>query len=613
MICRHWSAKAVALGTLILLGAVLLAVAPSAARADGCGAPYSGGDGMTPATAYLISNQLDLIALSTDVTCDPGDYYRQTADIDISGIPWIPIGRFASGDSFSGNYDGGGHRITGLSMPGISSSETGLFGRVVESEIHNLTLVGPSLGDGPTGAGHIGALAGQVVSSQISRLDRIGAGHIGALAGQVVSSQISDVHVIDAVVVLSRDDYDVGALIGSLDTSSVANVSASGAVQAGSTIGGLVGDACGSNVSASAAAVSVQSASSGTNVGGLIGDVRPNCLGFTVASVCIVPCYTPSTVGIFDAQATGAVQGGTDVGGLVGRAYEVPVERSFATGIVSGVRAVGGLLGLGEYATIIDSYSRGAVTGEEIVGGLIGQTFEATLMRNFATGRVTAVTGGGGGLVGIDGEYMPVSTSATASYWDLATTGQATSQSGVGKTTAQLRTAATFSDSGWSIAAGRDLSKVWGICSGVNDGYPFLINTHVTAADPCPVAPVAAVDTPAAVAKAPVPVTLAVLSTAGQSMSIVTRLRVSGAGSISQVGTLGGSKVVVCRQTKRAMRAGTVVLVCAVNAATQALLRTQRVKVVVVTTFTSKSGTVVRRHRTVVLPRIVSKPIAVTG
>ena len=587
MICRHWSAKAVALGTLILLGSVLLAVAPSAARADGCGAPYSGGDGMTPATAYLISNQLDLIALSTDVTCDPGDYYRQTADIDISGIPWIPIGHFASGDSFSGNYDGGGHRITGLSMQGISSSETGLFGRVVESEIHNLTLVGPSLGDGPTGAGHI-----------------------GALAGQVVSSQISDVHVIDAVVVLSRDDYDVGALIGSLDTSSVANVSASGTVQAGSAIGGLIGDACGSNVSASAAAVSVQSASSGTNVGGLIGDVRPNCLGPTVASVCIVPCYTPSTVGIFNAQATGAVQGGTYVGGLVGRAYEVPVERSFATGTVSGVRAVGGLLGLGMYATIIDSYSRGAVAGEEIGGGLIGQTFEATLMRNFATGRVTAVVGGGG-LVG--GEVTPVSTSATASYWDVATTGQATSQSGVGKTTAQLRTAATFSDTGWSIAAGRDLSKVWGICSGVNDGYPFLINTYVTAADPCPVVPVAAVDTPAAVAKAPVPVTLAVLSTAGQGMSIVTRLRVSGAGSISQVGRLGGSEVVVCRQTKRAMRAGTVVLVCTVNAATQALLRTQRVKVVVVTTFTSKSGTLVRRHRTVVLPRIVSKPIAVTG
>ena len=110
---------------LCAVAALLMVVLPGAARADGCGAPYSGGDGMTPATAYLISNQADLIALSTDVSCDPGDYYRQTADIDISGVVWIPIGRNASGGSFSGNYDGGGHRITGLSMHSIGSSETG--------------------------------------------------------------------------------------------------------------------------------------------------------------------------------------------------------------------------------------------------------------------------------------------------------------------------------------------------------------------------------------------------------------------------------------------------------------------------------------------------------
>ena len=77
-------------------------------------------------------------------------------------------------------------------------------------------------------------------------------------------------------------------------------------------------------------------------------------------------------------SATGDVTSSNSwVGGLLGSAGNVVVERSFASGSVTGSDVVGGLLGsLGAYdskSAVIDSYARGDVNGGGPAGGLIGQ------------------------------------------------------------------------------------------------------------------------------------------------------------------------------------------------------------------------------------------------
>jgi hypothetical protein len=85
-----------------------------------------------------------------------------------------------------------------------------------------------------------------------------------------------------------------------------------------------------------------------------------------------------------------------------------------------------------------------------------------------------------GGLVGWNGEYGYV----TNSFWDIETSGQATSDGGTGKTTAEMQDIATFTDvdtegldEPWDIIAvanggERNPSYIWNIVNDVT--YPFL-------------------------------------------------------------------------------------------------------------------------------------------
>jgi hypothetical protein len=63
------------------------------------------------------------------------------------------------------------------------------------------------------------------------------------------------------------------------------------------------------------------------------------------------------------------------------------------------------------------------------------------------------------------------------SFWDTETSGQATSDGGTGKTTAEMQDIATFSGVGWNITAvanpsTRNLSCIWNIVD--DETYPFL-------------------------------------------------------------------------------------------------------------------------------------------
>jgi hypothetical protein len=53
-----------------------------------------------------------------------------------------------------------------------------------------------------------------------------------------------------------------------------------------------------------------------------------------------------------------------------------------------------------------------------------------------------------------------------ACFWDIQTSGRATSAGGTGKTTAEMKTPSTFLEAGW------DFVNIWGI--GENQTYPYL-------------------------------------------------------------------------------------------------------------------------------------------
>jgi len=62
----------------------------------------------------------------------------------------------------------------------------------------------------------------------------------------------------------------------------------------------------------------------------------------------------------------------------------------------------------------------------------------------------------------------------TASFWDIDTSGQATSAGGTGKTTVQMQTESTFTSAGWDFVfeTTNGTEDIWAICEGVD--YPKL-------------------------------------------------------------------------------------------------------------------------------------------
>ncbi len=178
----------------------------------------------------------------------------------------------------------------------------------------------------------------------------------------------------------------------------------------------------------------------------------------------ITNCYATGSVASNVANPNGA---GHYAGGLL--AYndgDGVIQKSYSE------CAVGGYVPSGfcsiAYGTITDCYSRGAITGT-FAGGFV--VFNYAVIDNcYSTGLVTATYLGGfcwdnGGTV-------------SDSFWDTQTSETETSDGGTGKTTAQMKTQATFVDAGW------DFPAIWAIDGTTNNGYPFLSGGTVYPTNP---------------------------------------------------------------------------------------------------------------------------------
>jgi len=197
--------------------------------------------------------------------------------------------------------------------------------------------------------------------------------------------------------------------------------------------------------------------------GGLIGEVNNTSNPNSGSIVYLRYCSSSATI-----------NGDGRVGGLIGNVegscsfngqIKPMIMNCYSTGPVNGVQAsfIGGLIGFLGCAIVQDCFSRSTVTAGAVnneVGGLVGYASLSTFTRSFSTGFVSPGTGRG--FIG-----QSPTGGVTNCFWDTQTSGQSSSNGGgTGKTTAEMKNPATFTN--------YDFSQNWALSDTVNNGYPYL-------------------------------------------------------------------------------------------------------------------------------------------
>jgi len=338
---------------------------------------YSGNVSGGTLTAYMLVNNVDqLQAMNTNLA----GTYALGKDIDASataiwnsGAGFVPIGTLTN--NFTGNFNGDGHIINGLTINLPTVNYVGLFGKSIGS-ISNIRMVAVSV----TGNGNVGGLAG---------------GNGGSINNSYSTGAVSGV---DRVGGLTGENDETGKITNSYST---------GTVNGNDLVGGLVGFNLGNmNNSYSTAAVNGVD-----HVGGLTGEngyfngTISN--SYSTGTVGGTGSYVGGLVGfngayITDSYSTSVVNGNNLVGGLVGRNSDLGgvITNSYSMGSVNGTGDdIGGLAGTNR-GYIADSYSTGAVTGNNLVGGLVGSN-DYAIVNSYSTGSVSG-NYRVGGLVGLN-------------------------------------------------------------------------------------------------------------------------------------------------------------------------------------------------------------------
>lgn len=467
--------------TVSILGATM--VRTSTAHA------FSGSGAGTGGDPFLISSCAQLIEVDADLAAN----YKLTQDIDCSANGNDII----INDAFTGSFNGQSHAIT-YALTDVSFVG-GLFSTINGATVQNLTLNG-TLDVSGASVSHAGALAADIYN------------------GSTIS------HITVNVGITGSTIYGMGGIAGAMNSSFVDNIVFAGSVNNGGNgpTGGFFGYMyCTSTVSDSHSSGSVSA--NGGFTGGITGD--DECEG---------PAGTYSRV-----YNTGSVTNiGDNVGGIVGRGWTTTFYQVYNTGYVEGINNVGGIAGLLDYSSLVyqsyssglilaygnsagglvgylagesninesyaigavttqsnyaggilgyldtgsaiaDTYARGDVHGNA-VGGLVGRAWSGSISRSYATGAVDGQNEDHGGLVAITDI-----SGDNGLFWNTETS-VSTSVMGHGKTTAEMKDIATYTDSSteglgqsiWDFTGTPNndagTNELWSIHSSANDGYPCL-------------------------------------------------------------------------------------------------------------------------------------------
>ena len=187
--------------------------------------------------------------------------YVLTADIDLAGAEWTPLGTFVpSGESeeeqempsldyaFIGTFNGNGHTISNLKIDQPEGWALGLFGCIAGAEISNFTLENAEV-DGSVMAGDvIGYAFMSTIDNVILKNGKVTAhfgemsdeGMYGGIVAAGLGSVISNCHA-EADIVIPDNTANAGIIGGGLEMTSVSGCYATGTITAGDNCYGLGG------------------------------------------------------------------------------------------------------------------------------------------------------------------------------------------------------------------------------------------------------------------------------------------------------------------------------------------------------------------------------------
>ena len=432
---------------------------------------YSGGTG-EPNNPYQIANVADLLQLASD---DPNydKSFILTADINLapnvfSTAVIAPGPGYPYTSEFTGNFDGGGHKISNLSINVSDPTDNlGLFGVTSYlydlSEIKNLTL--------------------ENVGIHVHYVWMV----VGGLVGHNAGAKIANCHSSVSIIGEYPDTIEGGNFGGLVGYNSyygnISNCSSAGDIflffnpyiHGVIGAGGLMGGSEGGTISDSHSDCNVIYNGDLDIWGGVVR--LGGLVGATSGSI-ISNCYS-----------TGIVSGNSpqeyyifDIGGLLGEGYTYNfINRCFSSSPVivrvDGYKYIGGLVGRNyDYSDINDCFSTGPVTVSYInndylcyTGGLVGDNHgQANILHCYSSGDVNSLAGCQyvGGLVGSQNE-----SDINSSYF-LNTSGP---DNGLGEplTDAQMKQQDSFT--GWDFL-GESINgteDIWRMCFD-NVNYPLL-------------------------------------------------------------------------------------------------------------------------------------------
>ncbi|MBR6029512.1 MAG: hypothetical protein IKP40_10530 [Clostridia bacterium] len=188
--------------------------------------------------------------------------YILTADIDLAGIEWTPIGAFVMGGgeegevpdmtaAFTGTFDGQGHAIRNLTIDQPEGWALGLFGCAANARIGNFTLENATVDGSVMTADVVGYAYCSTVHDVTLVSGRVTAhwtelseeGMYGGIVGASLGSLITGCDA-QADIVIPDGTANAGIVGGGLQMTSVVNCKATGSVTAGNNcygIGGISG------------------------------------------------------------------------------------------------------------------------------------------------------------------------------------------------------------------------------------------------------------------------------------------------------------------------------------------------------------------------------------
>ena len=279
----------------------------------------------TEANPYKIASAANLGWIANRVDWMDNDiYYRhfiQTADIDLSGHYWLPIGRREGNAArvwhFAGYYNGNGFKIKNISTyTGVDTFYVALFGLPSGGKLSNIVI-------------ESGTIEGTTV--------------VGGIAGWSNCMEIDN--CVNYATVKGKEL--VGGIIGEykpiMDLS--LNSSITNCTNAGPVIAENKED---------------------SYIGGIAGKIEPAYQDTDATNdkeLKIVKCIN-----------TGSVTGNNYVGGIAGQVINSTIDSCMNMGNVTGNQYVGGIVAIANNATISKCYASCNVSSNDYHGGILGRT-----------------------------------------------------------------------------------------------------------------------------------------------------------------------------------------------------------------------------------------------